>query len=273
MKPVYAQEFSSRLIAVAALAVLALSGGPVWAAAAAAPAVLTPDQIHKLLEDGAGVLKQGNPELAIKDYFEPVNQSFMHETAKAGANDEIYASHGASETAAYTSKIAKQNEGAKTPTKLVIVDGTWTDALVMKARALILLQRIPQARAALDMATTISPAYPTSWLVLASTYDTEKNWDKALATYKTAENFAGAVDDKAQQAEVLTAALRGQAVALTELGRLDEAAALYKRCLRVNKDDTAATEGLAHIAALGGPPVPAPAPAAPNPKSPPPKPH
>ena len=270
MKPVYALEYSSRLIAMAAVAVLALSGGTAWAAAAAAPAVLTLDQIHKLLEDGEGVFKQGNPELAIKDYFEPVNQSFMRQTAKAGANDEIYASHGASETAAYTSKVAKQNEGAKTPTQLVIVDGAWTDSLVLKARALIQLQRVPQARAALDMATTISPAYPTSWLVLASTYDTEKNWDKALSTYKTAENFAGAVDDKAQQADVLTAALRGQAVALTELGRLDEAAALYKRCLRVNKGDTAATEGLAHIAALGGPAVPAPAPVQ-NP--PPPKPH
>jgi tetratricopeptide (TPR) repeat protein len=271
MKPVYAHEYSSRLIAMAAVAVLAMSSGSAWAAAAAAPAVLTPDQIHKLLEDGEGVLKQGNPELAIKDYFEPVNQSFMRQTAKAGANDEIYSSHGASETAAYTSKIAKENEGAKTPTQLVIVDGAWTDALVLKARALIQLQRIPQARSALDMATTVSPAYPTAWLVLASTYDAEKNWDKALATYKNAENYAGAVDDKAQQADVLTAALRGQAVALTELGRLDEAAALYKRCLRVNKNDTAATEGLAHIAALGGPPVPAPAPAAAP--APPPKPR
>jgi tetratricopeptide (TPR) repeat protein len=269
MKPVYAHEYSSRLIAMAAVAVLALSSGSAWAAAAAAPAVLTSDQIHKLLEDGEGVLKQGNPELAIKDYFEPVNQSFMRQTAKAGANDEIYASHGASETAAYTSKLAKQNEGAKTPTQLVIVDGAWTDALVLKARALIQLQRVPQARSALDMATTISPAYPTSWLVLASTYDAEKNWDKALSTYKTAENFAGAVDDKTQQAEVLTAALRGQAAALTELGRLDEAAPLYRRCLKVNAGDTAAKEGLEHIAALGGPPVPAP-PATP---APPPKPR
>jgi tetratricopeptide (TPR) repeat protein len=269
MKLVYAHEYSSRLIATAAGAVLAFSSGSAWAAAAAAPAVLTPDQIHKLLEDGQGVLKQGNPELAIKDYFEPVNQSLMRQTAKAGANDEIYASHGASETAAYTSKVAKQNEGAKTPTQLVIVDGTWTDALVLKARALIQLQRVPQARSALDMATTISPAYPTSWLVLASTYDAEKNWVKALSTYKTAENFAGAVDDKTQQAEVLTAALRGQAAALTELGRLDEAAPLYKRCLKVNAGDTAAKEGLEHIAALGGPPVPAP-PATP---APPPKPR
>jgi tetratricopeptide (TPR) repeat protein len=248
-----------------------LSSASAWAAAAAAPAVLTPEQIHKLLEEGEGVLKQGNPELAIKNYFQPVDQSFMRQTAKAGANDEVYSSHGAAETAAYTSKIAKQNEGAKTPTQLVIVDGAWTDALVLKARALIQLQRIPQARAALETATIISPAYSTAWLVLASTYDTEKNWDKALATYKTAENYAGFVEDKPQQTEVVTAALRGQAVALTELGRLDEAAELYKRSLKFNKGDTAATEGLAHIAALGGPPVPAPAP--PAAPAPPPKPR
>ena len=271
MKPVYATKFPSRLIAAATMVVLALSNGPVLAAAAAAPVVLTPDQAHKLLEEGEGVLKQGNPELAIKNYFEPVNQSFMHETAKAGANDEIYSSHGVAETAAYTGKVAKQNEGAKTPTQLVIVDGAWADSLVLKARALILLQRVPQARSALDMATTIAPAYSPAWLELASTYQAEKDWNKALDNYKRAENFAGAVEDKTQQAQVLGASLRGQAAALTELGKLDEAAALYKRCLRVNANDAAATEGLAHVAALGGPPVPAPAP--PAAPAPPPKPH
>ncbi len=54
------------------------------AAAAAPAAVLTPDQISKLLADGTNMLSQGNAELAIKNYFEPVNQSFMRQTAKAG---------------------------------------------------------------------------------------------------------------------------------------------------------------------------------------------
>ena len=82
----------------------------------------------------------------------------MRETAKVGANDEVYASHGATETSAYTAKIAKKNEGAQNQTKLVIVDGAWTDALILKASAQVQLQKPDQAKSTLDMASIISPA-------------------------------------------------------------------------------------------------------------------
>ena len=245
-------------VAAIAVAILGCMSVPLLAAAAppvaAAPAaVLTPDQIAKLLEEGTGVLKQGNPELALKNYFEPVNQSFMRQTAKAGADDEIYASHSATETAAYAGKVAKENEGAKTPLHLVIVDGTWTDALVLKARAQVELKRIDQAKSTLNQATILSPAYPSVWLEMASIYQGEKNWEKALGTYKTAANYAGAIEEKALQTQMLTAGLRGQAAALIELTRLDEAEALYQRCVKLNPGDTAATDGLAKISALRGP--------------------
>ena len=82
-------------LATTIVAMLGLTSGPLVAAAPPAPTVLAPEQITKLLEEGENILKNGNPELAIKSYFEPVNQSFMRETAKVGANDEVYASHGA----------------------------------------------------------------------------------------------------------------------------------------------------------------------------------
>jgi tetratricopeptide (TPR) repeat protein len=270
------QDQSGRL-AAAALALLGLMSGLAWAAAPPVP--LTPEQIAQMLQEGEGVLKGGNPELAISKYFEPINQSFMRETAKAGADDEVYASHGATETAAYTAKIAKKNEGAKTPTKLVIVSGAWTDALVLKARAQAQLQKLDQARSTLDMAAIISPADPAVWMEMGSIEQGAKNWDKALTNYHNAENFAGAVDDKDKQKQVMCEALRGQAAVLTETSKLDEAAAMYKRCLKFVPGDNASNEGLEHVAALGGPAVPAPtpAPAAPGAaaaKTPPPtKPH
>jgi tetratricopeptide (TPR) repeat protein len=248
-------------IAVAWLAMLA---GP--ALAAAPPAALTPEEIAKMLEEGEGVMKD-NPELAISKYFEPVNQNFMRETAKAGANDEVYASHGATETSAYTAKIAKKNEGAQNQTKLVVVDGAWTDALILKARAQAQMQKLDQAKSTLDMATIISPAYPGVWLALGSVYDAQKNWDKALENYKQAESFAGAVEDKEKQKQVMCSSLSGQANALIEQKKLDDAAAAYSRCLKYVKDDATAKQGLQHVADLGGPPVPAPPP---PPKAPPP---
>ena len=240
------------LVATLIVAMLGVTHGPVQAAAAAPAAVLTPEQIAKLIEEGTGVLKQGNPELAIKDYFEPVNQSFMRQTAKAAADEEVYASHSATETTAYAAKVAKENEGAKTPVRLVTVDGAWTDSLVLKARALVELKRIDQAKSALNQALVISPANPSVWLELGSVYKEEKNWEKSFSNYKNAENYTGAVEDKTLQTQTLIAAYHGQANALTELARLDEAATLYKQCLKHDAGDTVASAGMARIAELRG---------------------
>jgi len=193
----------------------------------------------------------------------------MRQTATVGANDEVYASHGATETSAYTAKIAKKNEGAATQTKLVVVDGAWTDSLILKARAQTQMQKIAQAKSTLDMASIISPAYPGVWLEYAAVFSADKNWDKALENYKNAENFAGAVEDKEQQKQVMCTSLNGQGSVLTEQKKLDDAAAAYKRCLKYVKDDATATQGLQHVADLGGPPVPPPPPPPPPAKNPP----
>jgi tetratricopeptide (TPR) repeat protein len=269
MKLESAHQGTWSLLAATVVALSGLLGTPAWAAAP--PPVLTPEQMTKMLEEGEGVLKGGNPELAISKYFEPVNQQFMRESAKAGANDEVYASHGATETTAYTSKIAKKNEGAATPTKLVIVDGAWTDSLILKARAQVQMQKIAQARQTLDMASIISPAYPGVWLETAAVDVAAKDWDKAIEGYKRAENFAGAVEDKDKQKQIMCSAVNGQGSVLTEQKKLDEAAAEYKRCLKFIKDDATATQGLQHVAELGGPPVPAPPAPSPPPKEAPPK--
>jgi tetratricopeptide (TPR) repeat protein len=260
------------------IAALGMASGSLLAAPPAQPpAVLSPDQITKLLEEGTNILNQGNAELAIKNYFEPVNQSFMRQTARAGAQDEIYASHNATETAAYTAKVAKENEGAAKPLNLVTVDGAWADALVLKARALAKLNRVPEAMSALNQATTLSPAYPPVWLEMGAIYRDQKDWERSFKAYKTAENFAGAIEDKAKQTQALASSLRGQAVAMIEMGRLDDAETLYKRCLKMDPGDTAATDGLAQVQArraAAGPAPPAPgaapaAPAAPAPPAPP----
>ena len=259
-------------MAAIVVAAWGIMSGSLLAAPAPPAAVLTPEQITKLLEDGSNILKQGNAELALKNFFEPVNQSFMRQTAKAGADDEIYASHNATETAAYTAKVAKENEGAAKPVHLVTVDGAWADSLVLKARALGQLKRFPEALSALNQAITLSPAYPPVWLEMGSIYKEQKEWEKSFKAYKTAENDAGAIEDKTVQNQALASALRGQAVAMIELGRLDDAETLYKRCLKMDPKDTAATDGLAQVQArraTSAPAAGAAAPAAPPATAPP----
>lgn len=259
-----ARQSGSSVIRGSVTAVFVALLGMMSSSLPAAPAaVLTPEQITKLLEEGTNVLNQGNPELAIKNYFEPVNQSFMRQTASAGADDEIYSSRNATETAAYQAKVAKENEGAAKPAHMVIVDGAWSDALILKARALAQLKRVSEAMSALNQAVVLSPGYPVVWLEMGSIYQSQKDWENSFKAYKTAENYAGAIEDKAKQTETLTSALRGQAVAMIELGRLDDAETLYKRCLKLNPGDTAATDGLAQVQARRGTSAPAAGAAAP----------
>ncbi len=87
---------------------------------------------------------------------------------------------------------------------------------------------------------------------MGSIYRDEKNWENAFKAYKQGETFAGAVEDKTEQTQVLGTALRGQASALIEMGRLDDAETLYKRCIKMNAADTEATEGLAAVMAKKG---------------------
>ncbi len=116
---------------------------------------------------------------------------------------------------------------------MVIVDGAWTDALVLKARALAQLKRVSEAMSALNQAMVLSPAYPPVWIEMGAIYQDQKDWENSFKAYKNAENYAGAIEDKTKQTQVLASALRGQAVAMIELGRLDDAETLYKRCLKI----------------------------------------
>ena len=276
MQRYFSNGLIRRAMTAALAAMLVLIDGPPMAADAAPAAnVLAPEQIVRLLEEGDRALQQGNADSAIKKYFDPVLQSFMRQTAKAAADEEIYASHGASETLAYSGLVSAENEQAKgkTPLRMVAVDGAWTDALVLKARALVALKRAADAQDVLNQALTISPKFPTPWIELGAILQSERDWPRSQNAYRGAENATVYVDDKLLQTQLLGSALRGQAFALRQLARLDEADVLYKRALKLNPDDSVAQGELARseelrAAQAANPPAATPAPATTAPPTP-----
>jgi tetratricopeptide (TPR) repeat protein len=214
------------------------------------PAVApTGEQISGYLEAGRNLLMKGLPAEAIRQYFDPVILKFSQ--ANQDPDVQVYAAHSMQETLMYTAMAAatgKDKSGGKS--KSIVVDGTWTDALEMKAYALAELGRIDEAKNVLLQAIALSPEYPTPWIELGSDYQTEKNWPAAMDAYQHGEDAADLLDDGALKTEKLTRALRGKAFVLTELGRLDESEALYKRCLSMNPDDGMARHELDYIAHL-----------------------
>ncbi len=186
------------------------------------------------------------PAEAIRQYFDPVIQKFSQSNQHPDV--QVYAAHSMQETLMYTAMAAVAGKDKSTgKTKSIVVDGTWTDALEMKAYALTELGRMDEAKIVLQQAIALSPEYPTPWIELGSDYQTEKNWPAAMDAYQHGEDAANFLDDGDFKTEKLTRALRGKAFVLTELGRLDESEALYKRCLSMNPDDGMARHELDYI--------------------------
>ncbi len=133
---------------------------------------LTREQISTYLEAGRGLLQKGLPAEAIRQYFDPVIQSFAQ--LNHDPDVQVYAAHSMVDSLMYAAMAATaDNKGKSTGKhKSIVLDGAWTDALEMKAYA------------------------------------------------------------------------------LTELGRLDESEALYKRCLAMNPDDAMARHELDYFAHL-----------------------
>lgn len=212
------------------------------------PAILSPEQVTKLLEEGKRVLMQGIPDTAINKYFDPVIQSFTQ--AHRDPNVQVYSSHGMTETLIYMATAGVAQEKRKSQTSVIALDGTWTDALVLKAYALSELRRPDDAKTVLQQAIALSPNYPAPWIELGSVYQSAKDWPAAMDAYQHAEDATDFMEDGQTKNENLGRAFRGKGFVLTELGKLDESEALYKRCLKLNPDDGMAKQELAYIADL-----------------------
>jgi Flp pilus assembly protein TadD len=119
------------------------------------------------------------------------------------------------------------------------VGPTWSHAQYLKGYALVELQRIPDARRALERAIELAPANAQFRSELGHTYQIDKSWTKALEAFTEAERAtAFSLDDEKVRHQ--TRALRGQGFALIEMGRLEEAEARYRRCLALDADDQVA---------------------------------
>jgi tetratricopeptide (TPR) repeat protein len=122
----------------------------------------------------------------------------------------------------------------------------WANAWYLKGYALVELKRLDEARAALEHAVALSPYNARFHSELAEVAKAERKWDAALAHFLAAED-AAAFSEKRYQVRDRTQALRGQAFAYVEMGKLDEAEKVLKRPLELDGNDARAKEELEYI--------------------------
>lgn len=156
----------------------------------------------------------------------------------------VYCARGPEETIVYAAMAAAAKQDA------IVVEPTWSDAHFLKAYALLELKRLDDARASLERALSMAP-YNSQYLSeMAYTFQAEGRWDEAIERYQQAESAAEGYSPPDVRAGELSRALRGQGYALIELGRLDEAQAIYRRAIAADPADKASARELEYIRML-----------------------
>jgi tetratricopeptide (TPR) repeat protein len=164
--------------------------------------------------------------------------------------ERIYCARSSAESLGYLMKAAVDANGGKaTKPGAIALSSIWADAYFMKGYALQDLGRIGEAKSCVNQALHLSPLSPQYLCELGELYELEKNWPKALQTFKQAEDNNPLAPNESRSLE-LGQARRGIGYVLVELGKLDEAEKEYEKCLKADPNDTRAARELEYVRQL-----------------------
>ena len=194
-----------------------------------------------LVVKGATELKAGRRQEALA-IFDAVIDHYRR--ANAGEKRDIYCAREAPEALFYLARAANQHRDAR------VIGPAWANAYMLKGYALVELGRTKEARAAVEAAIALSPFNSQFLGELGYLHQVDRAWTEALATYELSAEGARSTSPESSRNSDLARALRGQGYALTELGRLDEAEAVYRKCLELDSADAKAVNELRYIQSL-----------------------
>lgn len=158
-----------------------------------------------------------------------------------GEKREIYCGLRPIESLMYMTMAASAKKSA------IAIEPDWCTALFIRGFALIDLKRVDEGTAALETVVKMAPYHAHFINELAYAYQQQRAWQLSHDTY---ERAVGATEfsPKEDQTAERTRAWRGMGFALVELNKLDEAAAMYRKCLALDPNDEKSKGELRYIA-------------------------
>jgi tetratricopeptide (TPR) repeat protein len=200
------------------------------------------DDGHERMAEGRKLIDAGEPQRAITECLQPVIDAF--EKARQGSQKRFYSAQNQVQAIIYVALPADKGQTVE------VVSGDWADAYLMKAYALTELRKISEAQAALEAAVRLSPLNSQYQSELAYTYQVQKDCERSIETYRQAASVAELGSSEQTKSEDLARAWRGEGYCLVEQGQLDQAEALYRRCLTANPNDRKAQGELQYVEGL-----------------------
>ena len=223
------------LVAVAAL----LASVSVWAQNP--PAANADDTRNaQLLQEGAQLAKASRQAEAIDD-FDKV--AAFYENAYRDETARLYSARSQVESLLYLAEEANAKTSAK------VVSSNWAYAYYLKAYALVELNRADEAKTILQRAIDMAPHNAQFRAEMGNLYQREKNWPQALASFDAAARDAREFSPPQIKNSEIGRAWRGTAYVYVEQNRLDEAEALYRKCLELDPKDGRAAAELRYVQA------------------------
>jgi len=241
------------LVSFALVGLSACAEAPVPATSDAKTPVATTPKIDSaryqaMIVDARALIDQKRQAEAITKDLDPVIEAY--DKTYGGSTVVYYSARTLSETLVYMMSSTITPNGGRPDApggpSAVALDQTWSGALYMKGYALVDLHRYAAAHEPLERAVRLAPSNSEYLSELGQLYLVEKNWSRALAFFAHAEQGAELSPPEVKTKE-LTRALRGTAYADVELGKFDEAAALYERCLALDPQDARAARELQYV--------------------------
>ncbi len=163
--------------------------------------------------------------------------------ANADAKVDLYSARSAAEALFYMVRAVNQKRDAK------VVSRAWADAYMMKGYALADMGQLKEARAAVEAAVALSPFNSQYLAELGYLHQMDSDWNASLEAYKRSAEGAEISSPDRKDLD-LARAFRGQGYSLIELGRLEEAEALYQKAITLDGADTKAPNELKYIQQL-----------------------
>lgn len=198
------------------------------------------EEMRHLIREGLQLLKSGQPRQAIDNDFDKIIAAY--EAAYKHGKVQVYSIANPAEALAYMAMAAKDGKHA------VALDDTWAYALYFKGYALVEVGDLAGGEAVLQQAQAMAPFNPQIMMERANIHKLRKEWPQAMELYQEAAGFASGFARPGLEADMEAKANHGIAYIDSETGKLDEAEAIYKKCLEKNPQDGYAKNELQYIA-------------------------
>ena len=204
------------------------------------PALSVDDQAGThALNEAARLIQSGRPQEAIEAHLDPLIARL--DARYRDAKGQLFCANTMTEVLLYLTQASVARREA------TVTDGNLCNAYFLRGFAEIDLRKGKAALADYERALALSPNNPHYLSEMGELHSNMRDWNGALGYFRRARDAAEAYSMGGKAKAEAGRALRGIGFVDVELGKLDEAEQMYRKCLEIDPGDEKARGELGYV--------------------------